>query len=122
MVSSVSTSTSRPSTAGSASNFCRAHSSMSMLTTVGGRKLPRSTRIAFLRSTSLGCSTCRSAPNIATPDSPSCTSFSASTRLSTERNSMPDIWIMSISMRPVVNRSSSVSSRTSGSWWWKKAP
>ena len=34
-----------------------AASSMSMLTTVGGRKLPRSTRIAFLRSTSLGCST-----------------------------------------------------------------
>ena len=57
---------------------------MSMFTTVGGRKLPRSTRIAFLRSTSLGCSTSRSGPNIAAPLRPTCTSLSAISRLSTD--------------------------------------
>ena len=93
-----------------------------MFTCVGGRKLPRSTRIAFLRSTSLGCSTSRSGPNIATPLSPSCTSLSAISRLSTPRNSMPLNWIMSISMRPVVSRSSRLSMSLSGSWCWKNAP
>ena len=95
---------------------------MSTLTQVGGRKLPRSTSTAFLRSASLGCSTSRSGPNIATPLSPTCTSFSAMSRLSTFRNSMPRNWIMSISMRPVVRRSSRLSMSLSGSWCWKKAP
>ena len=93
-----------------------------MLTTVGGRKLPRSTRMDRLRSTSLGCSTSPSGPNIATPDSPSWTSLSAISRLSTDRNSIPLNWIMSISIRPVVSRSSRLSITTSGSWWWKNAP
>ncbi len=75
-----------------------------------------------LRSTSLGCSTSPSGPNIATPDSPSWTSLSAISRLSTDRNSMPLNWIMSISIRPVVSRSSRLSIITSGSWWWKNAP
>ena len=92
-----------------------------MLTTVGGRKLPRSTRIAFLRSTSLGCSTWRSGANIAAPLSPSWTSLSAISRLSTDRNSMPCISIMSISMRPVVSGSSRLSTICSGSWCWKNA-
>ena len=70
MVSSARGRTDCPATAGSASNLANAVSSMSMLTKVVGRKLPRSTRTAFLRSASLGCSTARSGPNMATPLSP----------------------------------------------------
>ena len=97
-------------------------SSMSRFTCVGGRKLPRSTSTAFFRSTSLGCSTSRSGPNMATPLSPTWTSLTAISLLSTPRNSMPRNWIMSISMRPVVSRSSRLSISFSGSWWWKNAP
>ena len=43
---------------------------------------------------------------MATPLSPSCTSSSAMKRLSTRRNSMPRNSIMSISIRPMVSRSS----------------
>ena len=119
---SVSISTGLPATAGSWANLALAVSSMSRFTCVGGRKLPRSTRIAFFRSTSLGCSTSRSGPNIATPLSPSCTSLSAISRLSTPRNSMPRNSIMSISTRPVVRRSRRLSISRSGSWCWKNAP
>src|SRR5580704_13553531 len=122
MVISVRASIGLPATAGSDSNLARAVSSMSRLTCVGGRKLPRSTSTAFLRSTSLGCSTSRSGPNIATPLSPTCTSLSAISRLSTPRNSMPRNWIMSISMRPVDRRSSRLSISRSGSCCWKNAP
>ena len=122
MVISVSARIGLPATAGSSSNLALAVASMSRFTWVGGRKLPRSTRIAFLRSTSLGCSTSRSGPNIATPLSPSWTSLSAISRLSTPRNSMPRNWIMSISIRPTVSRSSRLSISRSGSWCSKNAP
>ena len=122
MVISVSCRIGLPSTAGSCANFSLAVASMSRFTWVGGRKLPRSTRTACLRSTSLGCSTSRSGPNMATPLSPSWTSLSAISRLSTPRNSMPRNWIMSISMRPTVSWSSRLSISRSGSWWWKNAP
>ena len=122
MVISVSCRIGLPATAGSCSNLALAVSSMSRFTCVGGRKLPRSTRIAFLRSTSLGCSTSRSGPNMATPLSPTWTSLSAISRLSTPRNSMPRNWIMSISIRPTVSPSSRLSISRSGSWFSKNAP
>ena len=115
MVISVSCRIGLPATAGSCSNLAWAVSSMSRFTCVGGRKLPRSTRTAFLRSTSLGCSTSRSGPNMATPLRPTWTSLSAISRLSTPRNSMPRNWIMSISMRPMVSPSSRLSISRSGS-------
>ncbi len=80
-----------------------------------GRKLPRSTSTAFLRRTSLGCSTSLSGPNMATPLNPSCTSCSATSRLSTLRNSIPRKRIMSISIRSVLKRSSRLSTNLSGS-------
>ena len=43
-----------PATSGSASNFANADFQHVQFTSVGGRKLPRSTRIAFFRNTSLG--------------------------------------------------------------------
>ena len=122
MVSSARARTVLPCTAGSASNFSRAHSNMSRLTTVVGRKLPRSTRTAFLRRISLGWSTSLSGPNMATPLSPNCTSCKATSRLSTLRNSMPRNRMRSISIRSVLNRSSRLSTNFSGSWCSKKAP
>src|SRR6266699_3299675 len=107
MVSSISGKIGLSATAGSSLNFASAHSSISRLTCVGGRKLPRSTRTALLCSTSDGCSTSRFAPNMAAPLNPSCTSFSAMMRLSTLRNSIPLSSNRSISTRPVVSLSSS---------------
>ena len=99
---------------GSSLNFASAHFSMSRLTYVVGRKLPRSTRTALLCSTSDGWSTSRFGPNMAAPLSPNCTSFSAMTRLSTLRNSIPLSSSRSISTRPVVSLSSSDSINSSG--------
>ena len=80
---------------------------MSTLTCVTGRKLPRSTRIDFLYSTSEGCSTSPVAENIAALLRPNCTSRRLITRLSTCRKAMPENSIMSISMRRVLKLSSS---------------
>ena len=55
----------RPATPGSWTNCACAQRSMSTVTFVAGRKLPRSMRTHFLYSASEGCTTRPSAPNIA---------------------------------------------------------
>ena len=114
-VISMSGSTSRPWTAGSCTNCAVAQLSMSTLTRVTGRKLPRSTSTALWCSASEGCSISPRGPNITALVSPLCTRWSEISRLSTCAKAGPRNEIMSTSTRAAPTLSTSDSTSRFGS-------
>ncbi len=107
----MSTTISFPFTSGSWTNCAVAQLSMSTFTSVTGLKLPLSTRIAFLCSTSDGWRTSPFCPNITALVSPNLTRKSDMRRLSTVSKAGPEKRSMSISMRSGtrLSRSDSIS-------------